>query len=66
MMDTEVLLMPEEAAEALRIGLNQCYKILNDHSLKAYRVGRSWRIPQSSIHDYIQNQLTKEIKKKNG
>jgi len=40
-METELLLKPEEAAALLRIGLNECYKCLNNHTLVGYRVGRS-------------------------
>ncbi|MDD7403680.1 MAG: helix-turn-helix domain-containing protein [Butyribacter sp.] len=51
------ILLPEEAAEILKIGMNQMYKILNTGELKAYRVGRSWRIPKENIINYI-NQKT--------
>ena len=51
------ILLPEEAAEILRIGMNQMYKILNTGELKAYRVGRAWRIPKQNIINYI-NQKT--------
>lgn len=53
----EDVLLPEEAAEILRIGMNQMYKILNSGELKAYRVGRSWRIPKQNIISYL-NQRT--------
>ena len=35
------ILSPEEAAEALRIGENAIYKLLNEGKLKAYKNGRS-------------------------
>lgn len=47
------VLLPEEAAEILRIGMNQMYKILNSGELKAYRVGRTWRVPKESIINYL-------------
>jgi len=62
-METELLLKPEEAAALLRIGLNECYKCLNNHTLVGYRVGRSWRIPQQSITQYINNQIESELRK---
>lgn len=54
----ELVLLPEEAAEILRIGMNQIYKILNSGELNAYRVGRSWRIPKESIIKYLQKKTT--------
>lgn len=54
----ELVLLPEEAAEILRIGMNQIYKMLNSGELKAYRVGRSWRIPKESIIKYLQKKTT--------
>ena len=39
------ILTAEEAAEALRIGYNALYELLNSGKLKAYRNGRVWRIP---------------------
>ena len=62
-MEQELLLMPEEAASLLRIGLNECYKSLNNHTLEGYRIGRSWRIPYSSINKYISTKLNNEKKK---
>lgn len=47
------VLLPEEAAEILRIGMNQMYKILNSGELKAYHVGRTWRIPKESVINYL-------------
>lgn len=54
----ELVLLPEEAAEILRIGMNQIYKMLNSGELNAYRVGRSWRIPKESIIKYLQKKTT--------
>ncbi len=43
----------EEACEALRVGNNAIYEILNSGKLKAYRNGRNWRIPKVSVQEYI-------------
>ncbi|MCH5268517.1 MAG: helix-turn-helix domain-containing protein [Lachnospiraceae bacterium] len=53
----DLVLMPEECAEILRIGMNQMYKILNSGALKAYRVGRTWRIPKENVIKYLQNRI---------
>ena len=49
-----------ETCEALRIGNNAIYGLLNSGEIKAYRNGRTWRIPKQSLIDYIcaQSKLT--------
>lgn len=47
------ILTVEEAAEALRIGYNALYDLLNSGKLKAYKNGRVWRIPKESIKAYV-------------
>lgn len=43
----------EEAAEALRVGYNAMYELLNSGKVKAYKNGRVWRIPKESVKEYI-------------
>ena len=45
------ILSPEEAADALRIGENAIYKLLNE--LKAYKNGRTWRVPKEAVKEYM-------------
>lgn len=47
------ILTVDEACEALRVGYNRIYKMLNDGSLKGYRNGRTWRIPKQAVKHYI-------------
>lgn len=42
-----------EACEALRIGYNALYGLLNSGKLKGFRNGRVWRIPKQAIQEYI-------------
>ena len=49
------ILTVEEAAEALRVGYNALYELLNTGKLKAYKNGRVWRIPKESLIRYIQD-----------
>ena len=49
------ILTVDEAAEALRIGFNALYELLNSGKLKAYKNGRVWRIPKESIKEFIAN-----------
>ncbi len=47
------ILTVEEACEALRVGYNAMYELLNSGKLKAYKNGRIWRIPKDAIKKYI-------------
>lgn len=50
------ILSPEEAAEALRIGENAIYELLNYGKLKAYKNGRNWLIPRDALREYVLEQ----------
>lgn len=50
------VLTAEEACEALRIGFNALYDLLNSGKLKGYRNGRVWRIPRLALQEYILEQ----------
>ena len=47
------ILTVEEACDALRMGYNAVYVLLNEGKLKAYKNGRVWRIPKKSLEKYI-------------
>ncbi len=47
------ILTVDEACEALRVGYNALYALLNSGALKAYRNGRTWRIPRLAVEEYI-------------
>ena len=49
------ILTVEEACEALKIGYNAIYRLLNTGKLRGYRNGRVWRIPKATLVEYIQN-----------
>ena len=50
------ILSPGEAAEALRIGENALYELLNSGKLKAYKNGRNWLIPRDAVRQYVLEQ----------
>lgn len=50
------ILSPEEAAEALRIGENAIYELLNSKKLSAYKNGRNWLIPKEAVRKYVVEQ----------
>lgn len=49
------VLTVEEACEALKIGYNAMYELLNTGKIKGYKNGRVWRIPKAALMEYIQN-----------
>ena len=50
------ILTVEEVCEALRMGYNAVYEILNNGKLKAFKNGRVWRIPRESLREFILRQ----------
>ena len=50
------ILSPEEAAEALRIGENAIYELLNSKKLSVYKNGRNWLIPKEAVRKYVVEQ----------
>ena len=52
------ILTVEEACEALKIGYNAMYALLNTGELRGYRNGRVWRIPKKALVE-LQTKMTK-------
>lgn len=51
------ILTVEEACEALRVGYNAIYALLNSGQLRGYKNGRVWRIPKASLQKYISESI---------
>lgn len=47
------ILTTEDVMEQLDIGKNAMYKLLSSGELKAFRVGRKWKIPRKEVDAYI-------------
>ena len=47
------LLTTEEACEALKIGKNALYDLLDSGKLKGFRNGREWRSPNQAVVEFI-------------
>lgn len=45
-----------DVAEALFIGKNRVYELLENGSLKAFRIGQVWKIPRAAVQEYILSQ----------
>jgi excisionase family DNA binding protein len=48
-----------EAMDYLGVGENTLYKLLNSGELKAFRIGRVWKIPRKEIEKYIDKSVKK-------
>ena len=48
----------DEVCEVLMIGRNTVYKLLNTGELKAFRVGRVWKIPREAVIAFIRDSFT--------
>lgn len=51
------ILTPEDVMEELCIGWNAVYKLLDSGELKAFRIGRKWKIPRKELESYIDKSL---------
>ena len=45
-----------DVAEALFIGKNRVYELLEKGNLKGFRIGRVWKIPKKAVQEYILTQ----------
>ena len=50
------VLTVDETCEALRIGENAAYILLNNGKLKGFRNGRVWRIPKAALIEFVLSQ----------
>ena len=50
----KILLTPEEAAEVLSIGRTRTYELMALGALRSVTIGRSRRVPMSSIHEFVE------------
>lgn len=44
----------EDLCEMLTIGKNTAYELLRTKQIKAFKIGRIWKIPRESVSEYIQ------------
>ena len=49
------VLSVSEVAEYLGVGKNRVYELLNDGSLKGFRMGAPWKISRMALENYILN-----------
>lgn len=51
---TDELISLDELCEFLEIGRSTAYQLLNTNEIKAFKIGRIWKIPRASLTDYIE------------
>lgn len=49
------LISIDDLCEILFIGKNAAYHLLNTGEIKAFRIGRNWKIPRLSVINYIRS-----------
>jgi len=45
----------DDLCEMLTIGKNTAYELLRTKQIKAFKIGRIWKIPRESVSEYIIN-----------
>lgn len=53
------ILTVSELAEALKVGSTQAYRLVRSQKIKAFKEGKDWKIPKTSVIQYITDQTTK-------
>lgn len=53
---TTDLITIEELCEVLSIGRNTAYVLLNTKKIKAFQIGRVWKIPMQSVEQFIRDE----------
>lgn len=51
--DYDDLVSIEALCEMLSVGKNIAYELLKQKKIKAFRIGRAWRIPKKAVEEYI-------------
>lgn len=47
------LYSPEEVADILQLGLSSTYSLLRSEKIKAFRVGKIWKVSKLALQEYI-------------
>lgn len=47
------LMSIDQVCEQLNIGKNTAYELLNSGQIKAFKIGRSWKIPNDAVDKFI-------------
>lgn len=54
------ILSPRDVQNILGIGRNKVYELLQNGTIKNFKIGRGRKIPKRCLEDYINHMLTKD------
>ena len=60
MMDNNDILRIEDVMEYLNIGKNTIYGLLQSGELKAFRIGKLWKIPRKAVEEYVERAMNQD------
>ena len=55
-----------EVAEAMRVSKMTVYRLVKSHAIAAVRVGRSFRVPEEAVNDYLRRATEPAIQDQGG
>ena len=53
----DALITIDEICDTLMIGRNTAYKLLKDGDIKAFKIGRIWKIPKKALSQYVNSHI---------
>lgn len=51
--ETSEIMTVEELMEMLQIGKSTAYQLLTSGEIRAFKIGRMWKIPKKAVYEYI-------------
>ena len=54
--DPNDIISIDELCSILSIGRNAAYSLLNDKKIKAFRIGKVWKVSRMAVEDFILTQ----------
>jgi excisionase family DNA binding protein len=55
------ILSLEDVCKQLTLGKNAVYNLIRTGQIKAFRIKRIWKIPQSSVNEYVQKMINNNL-----
>lgn len=52
--ETSEIMTVEELMEMLQIGKSTAYQLLTSGEIRAFKIGRMWKILKKAVYEYIQ------------